>query len=190
MKFGVLSAGLLPAKEVLLTDVLYSAWANQRVLETCSTLPAAELEQDLKISHTSILGTFRHIHDGERVWLDCLRSSPEVGPWVLPQDEPPEPSFDELRQNWPELWEGYQRLLEDLSDDDLGVELVIRLPNGIEPRLPRWKILRHVLNHSTLHRGQLIGMIRILGHQPPQTDVLTYYGAARASRLAVQPLSP
>jgi uncharacterized damage-inducible protein DinB len=172
------SAGISPAREVLLTDVRYSAWADRCVLEACSALPAGELEHDLKTSHTSILGTLRHIHDSERVWLDCLRTDPEVGPWVLPQGQPPEPSLDALRQNWPELWDGYRRLLEDLSDDELGVELVVQFPGGIETRLPRWKILRHVLNHSTLHRGQIVSVIRILGRQPPQTDVLSFYAVA------------
>jgi uncharacterized damage-inducible protein DinB len=35
--------------------------------------------------------------------------------------------------------------------------------------------LRHVLEHSTLHRGQVVGMIRMLGHQPPAIQRMDYY---------------
>ena len=54
-------------KELLLCDVRYSAWANQRVLDACAVLTADEIERDLRISHNGILSTLRHIHDGERV---------------------------------------------------------------------------------------------------------------------------
>jgi len=163
------------AKELLLTDIRYSGWANQRLLEACSALTSEEIERDLRISHASILATLRHIHDGERVWLDCLRTSPEMGPWRLPQGTPPEPSLDALRLNWPELSDGYRRWLEDLSEAGLGIELRVQLPGEIEPSLPRWKILRHVLEHSALHRGQIVGMIRTLGHTPPAIHRMDYY---------------
>jgi uncharacterized damage-inducible protein DinB len=163
------------AKQLLLTDICYSGWANQCLLEACSALTAEEVERDLHISHASILATLRHIHDGERVWLDCLRTSPEMGPWRLPQGSPPEPSLDALRRNWPELSDGYRRWIEDLSEAGLGIEVNLQLPDEIEPSLPRWKILRHVLEHSTLHRGQIVGMIRTLGHTPPAIHRMDYY---------------
>jgi uncharacterized damage-inducible protein DinB len=163
------------AQQLLLTDICYSGWANQRLLDACSALTAEEMERDLRISHSSILGTLRHIHDAERVWLDCLRTSPEMGPWRLPQGSPPEPSFDSLRQSWPELSDGYRRWIEELSEAGLGVELRVLLPGDVEPSLARWKILRHVLEHSTLHRGQIIGMIRMLGHTPPAIPRMDFY---------------
>ena len=52
---------------------------------------------------------------------------------------------------------------------------MLQLPGGVERRFPRWKILRHVLVHSTLHRGQIVGMIRMLGHQPPANSPMDYY---------------
>jgi uncharacterized damage-inducible protein DinB len=162
-------------QHLLLTDIRYSGWANQRLLDACSALRAEEIERDLRISHASILATLRHIHDGERVWLDCLRTSPEMGPWRLPQGTSPQPSFDALRQSWPALSDGYRRWLEDLSEGGLEVELRVLLPGDVEPSLPRWKILRHVLEHSTLHRGQIIGMIRMLGRTPPGIHRMDFY---------------
>jgi uncharacterized damage-inducible protein DinB len=150
-------------------------------LTLVSVLPSEEIERDLRISHASILATLRHIHDGERVWLDCLRTSPEMGPWPLPQGSPPEPSLAALRRSWPELSQGYRQWLEDLSEAGLGIELSVRLPDEVEPSLPRWKILRHVLEHSTLHRGQIIGMIRALGYTPPAIHRMDFYLASELS---------
>jgi uncharacterized damage-inducible protein DinB len=41
--------------------------------------------------------------------------------------------------------------------------------------LARGKILRHVLEHSTLHRGQIVGMIRMLGYTPPSIHRMDWY---------------
>jgi uncharacterized damage-inducible protein DinB len=170
-------------KDLLLTDVSYSAWSNRRLLDACSALTGEELERDLHISHTSILATLRHICDGEKVWLDCLATTADLGTWRLPQGPAPELSLGTLRQNWPELWDGYRRWLEDLSENSLGVELTIQLPDNVEPSLPRWQILRHVLEHSTFHRGQIVAMIRALGHQPPAINRMDYYLAGESALL-------
>ena len=164
---AVYTAAVTFGKELLLSDVHYSAWANQRVLDACAVLTAEEIGRDLRISHNSVLSTLCHIYDGERVWLDCLRTTVDGASWRLPQGEAPEFSLDDLRQYWPKLSEGYHLWLEDLSETGLSVEVIVQLPGEAEPSLPRWKILRHVLEHSTLHRGQIIGMIRMLGHTPP-----------------------
>jgi uncharacterized damage-inducible protein DinB len=160
---------------LLLDDVGYSAWANRLLLDGCSALTPEELERDLHISHSGILATLRHICDGEKVWLDCLRSTENGGRWRLPTGTPPEPSLDALRQMWPEIWDGFRRWLEQLPEAGLAEELTVQLPGEIEPSFPRWKILRHVLDHSTFHRGQLVGMFRMLGHQPPAINRMDYF---------------
>jgi len=43
---------------------------------------------------------------------------------------------------------------------------------------PDWKLLLHVVNHATLHRGQIMGMLRQLGKQPPTNDIFIGYHLA------------
>jgi uncharacterized damage-inducible protein DinB len=162
-------------KQLLQADVRRSAWANLNLLEGCSALTAEEMERDFRISHTNILSTLGHIYDGERVWLDCLSTTADGGAWRLPTGVAPEYSLDFLGQQWPRLWDGFGRWLEDQSENSLGVELNLQLPREVERRFLRWKILRHVLDHSTMHRGQVIGMIRMLGHQPPANSPMDHY---------------
>jgi uncharacterized damage-inducible protein DinB len=39
-------------------------------------------------------------------------------------------------------------------------------------------MLRHVVNHSTYHRGQVTTMLRILGAAAPATDLILFYRTA------------
>ena len=131
--------------------------------------------RDFRISHTSILGTLCHVYNGERVWLDCLLTTPEGRTWRLPTGSVAPLSLDSLRRVWPAVSNGFSHWLESVSDAELQNEVNLQLPGGVEACLPRWKILRHVLTHSTLHRGQVIGMFRMLGHQPPAVSPMDYY---------------
>jgi uncharacterized damage-inducible protein DinB len=35
--------------------------------------------------------------------------------------------------------------------------------------------VRHLVNHGSYHRGQLVTMLRQLGHAAPNTDLIAYY---------------
>jgi uncharacterized damage-inducible protein DinB len=159
-------------QHLLRTQTAYSAWATRQLLDACSSLTLDQIDCSLGASHSSILRTFRHIQDGERVWLRRLT---EVGEWRLPTGPAPEPSFEILVQAWPELWEGYRQWLECASDADLTGELSTIVPTGARLVVPRWQIVLHAVNHSTLHRGQIITMLRTLGVQPPNTDVTEFH---------------
>lgn len=167
-------------KTALLLDLDYTAWANRTVLEACSTLSVEELERDLRGSHGSILAVLRHIYYAERVWLKRLRKG-DMGPLVemgnqrLFGDAAPEPGLDELRLRWPEVGAGFRLWIEELPDADLDRELRSRRPDGTDFLLPVWKIVRHAVNHSTLHRGQVISMLRALGKQPPGVDLVGFF---------------
>ena len=169
------------AKHLLLSDIAYSAWANQCLLDGCSAFTGEELERDLRVSHTSILATLRHFYDGERVWLPSLRDTPDLGTFLLPQGSAPALSLDVLKQSWSKLWYDYRHWLQNQSESSLGVELTVQMP-GSGPRLPRWKILRHVLDHSQFHRGQVVAMIRALGHCPPAINRMDYWLANEPAR--------
>ena len=168
------------AKEMLLMDLDYSAWANRVLLEACSPLTTEELGRDLGASHRSLIETLRHIYYTERVWMRRLRENAmppmhEVGDQKLFCDPPPEPGIAELKRDWPEVWRAGHDWLESLTETDLDATLRSRLPDGSEFRVSRWKIVMHAVNHSTLHRGQVVAMLRMLGKQPPNTDLFSYY---------------
>src|SRR5215467_2927597 len=117
------------AGDLFLSDINYSAWANQQLLEASSSLPADKLQHDLRVSHTSILDTLRHIYDGERVWLDGIRATPDGEIYVLPQTPSPELSLDALKKQWPKLWNEYREWIAGHSDK-LNSEIIVQLPGS------------------------------------------------------------
>ena len=114
-------------------------------------------------------------------------SSPdEVGNHGLIQDPSPEPGLNALIRQWPAVWNGWREWLENLSEPELDekvwiyrafypIEVQCSTPNEDKFRVPRWKMVLHAINHSTPHRGQVMGMLRTLGKQPPGTDLFNYY---------------
>lgn len=169
-------------KQALLTDIEYTAWANRELLSACSPLSPVQIDRDLGASHTSILKTFRHIYYAERVWLrrlvaDALPPLVEVGDQRLFGDSPLEPSLEELGQRWPDVWQGLRTWLDSVDDAKLTWTLDTSLPEGGNFRVTRWEIVTHAVNHSSIHRGQIVTMLRALGIQPPNTDMFSYYMA-------------
>ena len=138
------------AKQLLLTDVRRSAWASQNLLEGCAALSGEELQRDFRISHASILSTLGHTYDGERVWLDCLSTTADLGTWRLPPGPAPEYSLNTLRQKWPELWKGFDNWLSNLPEPSLAIELNLQLPGEIERRLA-----------ANVTIGRLVGMAEV-----------------------------
>ena len=163
-------------RPLLRAHAAYSAWATGQILHVCSALQPAQIDRGFGASHGSILGTLRHVHDGERVWLRRLLN----GDQNLPNTPAPEHSFEFLVQSWPSLWEGYRDWLDSASDADLNERILTILPNNGEFFVPRWQIILHVINHTSYHRGQIVSMLRTLGVQPPNTDLTCYYAWQRA----------
>jgi uncharacterized damage-inducible protein DinB len=162
-------------KSALLSQLNYSAWANQRLLTACSVLNSEELNRDLKGSHATVLANLRHIYYAERVWLKRLRDDSlpplvEIGDQSLFCDPEPEPQLAELQRTWPFVWTGLIQFVESLPAAGPACELV-----GPDFQIVIWKLLLHIVNHSTLHRGQVISMLRQLGHNPPNLDIFSFY---------------
>ncbi len=167
----------ISVQQLFASDLRYSAWANQRLLDACADRTGEELERDLRLSHRTILATLQHVCDAEKVWLDCLSTTAAGGKWILPTLPAPNLTLADLGQIWPELWKGYEKWLEGLSGTkiELEAEVFVQIPDGSVPRFTRWKILRHMLDHSQFHRGQVVGMIRSLGHTPPAINRGDYW---------------
>ena len=56
----------------------------------------------------------------------------------------------------------------------LAADLPFKLLSGDPSSMPLINQMQHVVNHATMHRGQIVGMIRQLGIDPPSTDLLFY----------------
>jgi uncharacterized damage-inducible protein DinB len=163
------------SRQALLYLVDYSIWADQQLLSACAMLTPEEQCRDLGSSHVGVSGTLRHIYDSEGFWLSQLCKGELVplteftNPSQYPPT-PPEPNLDNLQQRWPEVWEGLHTYVETLPEAEFALDL-----HAVDWSIPRWKLLLHVVNHATLHRGQVMSMLRQLGKQPPTNDIFIGY---------------
>ena len=64
--------------------------------------------------------------------------------------------------------------MSELDNAKLTSELPFKLLSGDPSSMRLVDQMQHVANHATMHRGQVVGMIRQLGIDPPSTDLLFY----------------
>jgi uncharacterized damage-inducible protein DinB len=153
----------------------YTEWANARVLEAAEKLSPEDLLRDVHISYTSILGTLLHMAGAEWMWLERWQGRSPVGPDVWSGWTPADArSLEQVREKWQPVIERRAAYLEGISERDISSEFGYTRFTGEAFSLPLGQQMQHVVNHATLHRGQVVGMIRQLGVAPPSTDLLFY----------------
>ena len=153
----------------------YTEWANDLAMEAADDLPDEQLRRDFGISHQSIFGTLTHMAGAEWIWLERWngRSPAKAEAWSMWTAESCA-DLATLNERWTEVIEQRARLIGALDEDRLAAELPFRLLSGDPNSMRLIDQMQHVVNHATLHRGQVVGMIRQLGIEPPSTDLLFY----------------
>jgi len=153
----------------------YTEWANELAMEAANNLADEHMRRDVGISHKSIFGTLVHMAGAEWIWLERWhgRSPAKAEAWSLWS---PESCADlaVLKKRWNQLVEQRTRFVSELDESKLAAELPFKLLSGDPSSMPLVNQMQHVVNHATMHRGQIVGMIRQLGIEPPATDLLFY----------------
>jgi uncharacterized damage-inducible protein DinB len=151
----------------------YDRWANNRVLQAIAELTTEEFTRNLGGSFSSVRDTFLHIVSGEWVWLQYWNAP--LADSAFLQDIrhrrsvlfAPEayPSVAEARSRWTEVEQEQVQFLKALSEEGINKMLPFRTT-----RVPLARLMQHLANHSTYHRGQISLMLRQLGAKPIATD--------------------
>ena len=153
----------------------YTEWANQLAMDAAAKLPDEDLRRDVGISHRSIFGTLLHMAGAEWIWLERWhgRSPAKAQAW---SQWTPETCADlpALTDRWRNVIDERTRFLSGLAEEQLEAELAFKLLSGDPSSMRLVHQMQHIVNHSTMHRGQIVGMIRQLGIDPPSTDLLFY----------------
>lgn len=148
----------------------YNRWANRRLLDAVSRLGPGEYTRDLGSSFPSIHETLVHILSAEWVWLSRWRGQSPAG---IP-DSWDVTTFGGLRAQWAEVERDQRAFVSELTEDALGRSIAYRNTKGEPFEQPLARMLRHVVNHSTYHRGQVVTMLRQLGAEATATDLILF----------------
>jgi uncharacterized damage-inducible protein DinB len=153
----------------------YTEWANSLAMDAAAALSEEHLHRDFGISHGSILGTLRHMAGAEWIWLERWHghSPAKDEAWALWTEEAC-PDLTKLNERWSEIVERRTHFIAELDESRLPAEMPFKLLSGDPNSMRLVDQMQHVANHATLHRGQVVGMIRQLGLEPPSTDLLFY----------------
>ncbi len=156
----------------------YNRWANDRVLSVAASLSQDELKRELGGSFGSLWGTLVHIFGVE--WLYPQRWK-GVSPPVLPGPDK-FPDFAALRAFWNEVRAEQQQFINRLNEQLLQQPVEYVNLHGERFSYPLVDQMRHLLNHSTYHRGQVTLQLRLLGKEPLATDYLLYFDERNEER--------
>jgi uncharacterized damage-inducible protein DinB len=153
----------------------YTEWANDLAFNAATQLSNENLRRDFGISHKSIFGTLAHMAGAEWIWLERWHDRSPAGKeaWSLWTTESCG-DLATLKDRWREVVERRTRFVSELDEAGLMAELPFKLLSGDPGSMRLVDQMRHVTNHATLHRGQVVGMVRQLGIAPPSTDLLFY----------------
>ncbi len=158
--------------ELLAQHFEYSLWASMKVLEAAEKLPAEAVEKDRGNSFGGILGTLAHIFQADRLWWKRFNGDPYSR--LGAEGE----TFDlaKLRAEWAPIMNAFAAWLRTQKDEQLEDNLFWRNLKGVDMTEKRYKILLHIVNHGTYHRGQVITLIKQAGGDVVGTDLVYYPG--------------
>lgn len=148
----------------------YNRWANARMLEAAGQLEAEQLTRDLGSSYPSVAATLGHILAAEWVWLARWNG---VSPTGVPADWG-DNGYAALVARWRAHESAQTSFLNTLDERRLQEPISYRNTKGEAARLPLDQLMRHLINHSTYHRGQVTTLLRQLDQTPPATDYVLY----------------
>lgn len=153
----------------------YTEWANDLAMNAAGQLSDDNLRRDFQISHHSIFGTLLHMAGAEWIWLERWngRSPGRDEAWSLWTTQSCA-DLEMLKERWRDLIDRRWQFVSELDEDRLAGEFAFKLFSGDASSMRLVDQMQHVANHATMHRGQVVGMIRQLGLEPPATDLLFY----------------
>lgn len=149
----------------------YGYWANKKLFHVISQLAPGQFAQSVAGSHGSIRNTLVHALSAEWGWLERCGGN-ERGPRLNPENYS---TVDALVETWNKV-EGYVRsFLSTLKDEDLVREIEFSIEGSDSRRMQLGYLMQHAGVHSVHHRAQVALLVRMLGSEPGNFDLLFYH---------------
>jgi uncharacterized damage-inducible protein DinB len=146
----------------------YNYWANGRQLRACEALDEEQFQRPVGGSFPSVRETLAHLVAVEWIWLQRWRREKPCA--LIPLEE--FPTLAAVRERWAAVEREMRAHLAGLDDDTLSRPMTIINTRGEPWTYPLWRMIVHLLNHQSSHRGQVTTLLRMLGAEPPRIDFL------------------
>jgi uncharacterized damage-inducible protein DinB len=146
----------------------YLRWADNRLIDACRKLDGEQYRSEPAPGWPSLRATVVHIADGGAIWLSRVTVGENPAVRLSEMDVP---SVEDVARILSSVHDGFDQFVAALPAEKLAGPFTYRNLRGEEATLPLWVVLRHVVNHATYHRGQAASKLRLLGAEPPVTDL-------------------
>jgi uncharacterized damage-inducible protein DinB len=146
----------------------YNEWANRKMLDAAAGLTDAELSTAETASWGKLITDLGHIAGGQVVWLHRWREGQNPRPVVDVQDLQ---AMAGVRDLFDRSHDDLREFVASLSDEQLDAAVQYKDSAGNEAEKPLWRMMVHVVNHGTYHRGEIAGVLSALGHSPGDIDM-------------------
>jgi uncharacterized damage-inducible protein DinB len=152
-----------------------NGWANHRLLAACQLLPQAEFTAPRTGFFPSLRATLNHILIIDRFYIDAMEGG-TLGPAAWANPEPCE-TVSRLRESQGEMDRRLIAVVENM--DSAGLDRVVDVHRGDHVQHERIdRLLLHLFQHQTHHRGQAHAMLSATSVAPPQLDEFFAAGEA------------
>jgi uncharacterized damage-inducible protein DinB len=133
--------------------------ANDTAMDAANKLSDENLRA--KWTVTNHFGTLVHMAGAEWIWLERWngRSPLKEEAWAQWSTESCV-DLATLKERWGNVVDGRSRYVSQLDESKLANELGFKLHSGDASSMKLVHQMQHVVNHATLNRGQVVGMIR------------------------------
>jgi uncharacterized damage-inducible protein DinB len=139
---------------------------REPLLEVCENLSDEEFTRDWGVGRGSIRSILLHLVNTERYWVGILKGEEEA---FLTMEDCPD--LDAISKEWKKAERNTRELVGDFTDANLShVESVTWGEENISFTVA--KALIHMATHEIHHRGLLVGLLRQLGYNPPNVNML------------------
>ena len=143
----------------------FNRWANTRMLDACRKLRPEQYAAEPVPGWTSVRATVWHIAVVTEGWLRGLANDPDES---FPT-EAELATVDDSQRLLQRAYRRFEELLPALTPDWLATPVTYSR-RGRSATLPPWVVLRHIVNHTTYHRGQVASKLKRFGVQQAETD--------------------
>ncbi len=147
----------------------FNRWANDKMLDACRKLTPEQYAAEPAPGWSPVRTTVWHIAIVTDGWLRTLANDPD-------QSFPPEAEVqtpDDAARILERAYRTLDTLLPTLTPEALATPRTISR-RGRTAALPPWVVLRHVVNHTTYHRGQVASKLKRFGVQQAETDLVYF----------------
>jgi uncharacterized damage-inducible protein DinB len=145
----------------------FNRWANAKMLDACRRLTSEQYAAEPAPGWSSVRASVVHIASATRNWVRRLAG--EVVSGVLTEAEAP--TVEDAQSRLEQADRTLEGLWPTFTPERLAAPWTFTL-RGQSYVLPPWVVLRHIVNHTTYHRGQVSSKLKGFGVQQPETDLV------------------